>query len=75
MTLEAESPTGEATCHRCENRSTRVHDRYRRTLMEAPLAGRALTIRLAVRRFGCENASCSQTTFSEVTVRHGRRAL
>ncbi|MCD5316817.1 ISL3 family transposase [Kineosporia babensis] len=79
MTLRAESRTCEAVCHRCGASSVRVHGRYRRTLMDAPMSGRTATIRLQVRRFRCENVSCPQATFSEqipeVTHRHARRTV
>ncbi len=79
VTLEAENRTCEGICHRCGTTSERVHGRYRRTLMDAPLAGRAVTIRLWVRRFRCQNADCPQTTFTEqipqVTRRHARRTI
>ncbi|MCD5314856.1 ISL3 family transposase [Kineosporia babensis] len=79
MTLQAESRTCEAICHRCGASSARVHGRYRRTLMDAPMSGRTVTIRLQVRRFRCENVACPQATFSEqipeVTHRHARRTV
>lgn len=47
--------------------------------MDAPLAGRGVTIRLWVRRFRCLNTDCPQTTFTEqipqVTRRHARRTI
>lgn len=43
----------------------RVHSRYVRRVAERPLVGRALVIRLSVRRFFCERESCCRRTFVE----------
>jgi len=56
---------------------TRVHSRYRRRLADAALAGRAVTLRLRVRRFYCDNTGCDACTFVEqlagLTVNWARR--
>ncbi|MQY16878.1 ISL3 family transposase ISFsp1 [Streptomyces sp. RB5] len=61
--LRGRSETG--SCPACGRASRRVHDRYERRLQDLPLAGRAVRIVLAVRRFVCVDAACVQRTFAE----------
>jgi transposase len=58
----------EAVCQRCGQRSRRVHSRYRRRLVDAPVGGRAMQLRLRVRRFFCDNTDCPARTFAEQPV-------
>uniref|UniRef100_UPI003570E431 ISL3 family transposase n=1 Tax=Nocardia testacea TaxID=248551 RepID=UPI003570E431 len=66
-----------ARCQGCESVSARVHSRYRRTLADAAVAGRVVTVQLVVRRFFCPNSDCSAKTFAEqvagLTVKWSRR--
>ncbi|GAA2348616.1 ISL3 family transposase [Dactylosporangium salmoneum] len=55
----------EAGCQACAVPSSRVHSRYRRTLADAPVAGRPFRILLWVRRFFCGNTDCRAKTFTE----------
>lgn len=55
----------EAACPWCGQRSRRVHSRYERRLADAPIAGRAVQVRLRVRRFLCVNTDCAARTFAE----------
>jgi transposase len=43
----------------------RTHSRYERRLADAPIAGRAVQLRLRVRRFFCDNPQCPARTFVE----------
>jgi transposase len=52
-------------CPACSKSSSRVHSRYRRTLTDAPVAGRLIRILLRVRRFFCDNPECGSKTFAE----------
>jgi transposase len=45
--------------------SRRVHSRYRRQLVDAPIAGRPVQLRLRIRRLFCDNAACPARTFAE----------
>ena len=54
-----------AACPACSKFSSRVHSRYRRTLTDAPMAGRLVRILLKVRRFFCDNPECRSKTFAE----------
>lgn len=54
-----------APCPPCGSRSNRVHERYRRTVVNLPCVGRTLVLRIHVRRFRCHNRDCPQVTFAE----------
>ncbi|MER5755866.1 transposase family protein [Streptomyces sp. NPDC002088] len=53
------------TCPDCGIPSRRVHSRYGRQLDDRPIAGRALLLRLTVRRFFCDTPTCLRRTFVE----------
>ncbi|MEV8021363.1 ISL3 family transposase [Streptomyces sp. NPDC086554] len=67
-----------APCPDCGTNSRRIHDRYGRRLADVAAGGQPVAIRLTVRRFRCEAASCPRRTFAEqmegLTVRYGRRS-
>ncbi|MBV9922582.1 MAG: transposase family protein, partial [Pseudonocardia sp.] len=65
MVLEVRLRGDEAACPHCGQPSSRVHSRYRRRLEDAPIAGRAMALRLRVRRFFCDNPGCGSRTFAE----------
>ncbi|WP_412079450.1 ISL3 family transposase (plasmid) [Streptomyces xanthophaeus] len=52
-------------CPGCRAWARRVHSCYERGLTERPLSGRKLLVRLRVRRFFCDRASCRRRTFVE----------
>ncbi|MCX5303092.1 hypothetical protein OG304_06445 [Streptomyces sp. NBC_00160] len=52
-------------CPGCRARARRVHSSYERCLAERPLTGRKLLVRLLVRRFFGDRASCRRRTFVE----------
>jgi transposase len=52
-------------CPRCGQVSVRAHSRYQRRLADAPIAGRAVQLRLQVRRLFCDNTVCATRTFAE----------
>jgi len=54
-----------AVCPGCGQGSTRTHSRYERRLADAPIAGRAVQLRLRMRRFFCDNSQCLARTFVE----------
>ncbi|MFH8753689.1 hypothetical protein ACH4GK_38085 [Streptomyces rimosus] len=45
--------------------SSRVHDRYRRRLADAPLGLAPVVIECVMRRFKCANSRCRAVTFTE----------
>jgi transposase len=77
--IRARAMADEATCPGCGNSSRRVHGWYERRLADAPVGGRAVVIRLRVRKFVCQTLGCVRRIFAEqlagLTVRHGRRSL
>jgi len=52
-------------CPDCGQASSRVHSRYRRWLLDLPSHGRAVQVRVAVRRFRCPIAACPRQVFTE----------
>ena len=66
-------------CPVCQHRSSRIHSRYQRTLQDLPSSGLPVQLRLQVRRFFCDNASCSRKTFAqavpEVAARYARKTV
>lgn len=66
-------------CPACGAASARVHSRYSRVLVDLPSCGRAVRVRLSVRRFRCASPACERRTFAEqvpgVTRHHGRLLL
>ena len=64
----------EGVCLACSKPSSRVHSRYRRTLTDAPVAGRLIRIFLRVRRFFCDSPECRRKTFVEQVDRLTRRS-
>ena len=56
--------TASAACPLCEQSSSRVHSGYRRSLQDLPCCGQVLRLRIAVRRFFCDNAACRRKVFA-----------
>jgi transposase len=63
--MTVRSGADRADCPECGVACGRVHSRYVRTLADLPLGGRAVRLRLAVRRFRCDRATCRQRIFAE----------
>lgn len=55
----------EAACPECGARSSRVHGRYERRLVDRPISGLRTELRLTVRRFRCDEPGCPAKTFAE----------
>jgi len=77
LVIGARVRAGQGVCPRCEQPSGRVHSGYQRRLADTPCGGRRVVIRLSVRRFFCDTASCPKKTFAEqvpgLTARRARR--
>jgi transposase len=75
VVMQARSRAAGAACPACGAWSSQVHSGYVRTVAR----GRAVVIRLAVRRFSCRNPACEAVTFAEqvdgLTGRYLRRSL
>lgn len=65
LLIVARSFSLEAPCPECGRRSGQVHSRYDRRLMDLPSHGRAVHLRVRVRRFRCGNAGCPRMIFGE----------
>ncbi len=63
VALTATSPT--ASCPACGTPSEQVHSRYRRTVADRPIAGRAFVLNLQVRKFRCSHPGCERQVFCE----------
>ncbi len=79
VVIEARSAAAGAACPACGAWSSRVHSGYVRQLADGPAGGRAVLIRLAVRRLLCGNPACPAVTFAErvegLSARYKRRSL
>ena len=75
--VHARARAADGMCPICGTRSRSVHSRYRRTLHDVPCHGRAVVIRVAMRRFRCRAVTCSRLIFAErlpeVAEAYGRR--
>ncbi len=65
VVVEAVAAGGMGTCPACGQASVRVHSRYTRALADLPACGRAVQVRLTVRRFRCADLACARRTFAE----------
>ena len=65
LTLVLKASQTGAACPACTHPSTRIRGRYTRTLADLPCQGRAVRVRLEVRRFVCATRGCPRTTFAE----------
>jgi transposase len=65
VTLTVCSTRGQALCPVCAVSSSRAHSSYVRTIADLPCCGRAVKVRLRVRRFFCGNTDCPRRTFAE----------
>ena len=53
------------TCPDCGRQSKQVHSHYERRLLDLPSHGRAVQVRVVVRRFRCAEPSCQRRIFAE----------
>lgn len=63
LTVAVQGPAAPCPC--CQCTSTRVHSRYRRTVADLPVSGRAVAVVVQVRRFRCLAPSCPRRIFAE----------
>jgi transposase len=54
-----------AICPRCQHPSQSIHSYYHRAPQDLPVSGKTVRLVLRVRRFRCQNPTCSQRTFAE----------
>ena len=65
VTIDIHTIASSALCPGCQCEASRVHSHYQRTLADLPLAHIPVQIHLHVRRFFCDNTTCTRKTFSE----------
>jgi transposase len=65
LLILARSTATTAACPMCGGQSDHVHSGYQRSLADLPSQGRAVAIRLWVRRFRCTTVECRQKIFTE----------
>jgi transposase len=63
LQLTATAPT--AACPRCAVSSSSIHRRYQRHLTDLPWRTHAVHLQLTVRKFFCQNPSCTRRIFTE----------
>jgi transposase len=77
LCIRARARADHGVCPRCSRSSSQVHSAYGRRLADAPVGGHWVLVRLAVRRFFCDNPGCPAVTFTEqidgLTSRRARR--
>ncbi len=56
---------GAAACPGCGGVARRVHSRYVRTLLDLPMGGRSVRLRVLARRLRCDAAGCERRIFVE----------
>ena len=64
-TMHLRAVSAAARCPACGVRSRRVHSRYVRRAADLPWHGVPVALRLGVRRFFCDRASCERRIFCE----------
>lgn len=65
VTIHASTENPAAKCPSCGHSSLRIHSVYQRTLADLPWCGTPVCLRLRVRKFFCDETSCSQRIFAE----------
>ena len=65
LLIAAEARRDASRCPACSTLSTSIHSRYRRQPADLPVSGKAIRLRLTIRRFYCHNPSCPRRTFAE----------
>jgi transposase len=84
LLIEIVATSATSCCPSCSEPSSSIHCHYRRTLRDAPCAGRRVQLVLTVRKFSCRNPYCERKVFAErfpnfvepwarTTIRHGQQ--
>ena len=63
--VEVRSTGASSRCPACGAASRRVHSRYRRRIVDLPMAGRSVELVATMRRFRCEAVLCERSIFTE----------
>jgi transposase len=65
LLIEIVATSATSCCPSCSQPSSSIHCHYRRTLRDAPCAGRRVQLCLTVRKFSCRNPYCERKVFAE----------
>jgi transposase len=65
LVIEIATTSATSCCPLCSQPSSSIHCHYRRTLRDAPCAGRPVHLLLTVRKFSCRNPYCERKVFAE----------
>jgi transposase len=65
LLIEIVATAATSCCPSCFQLSSSIHCHYRRTLRDAPCAGRRVHLVLTVRKFTCRNPYCERKVFAE----------
>src|SRR5262245_1959230 len=65
LVVEAHSAQAQVSCPACQQPSLRVHSHYCRTARDLPVSEHSVRLLLHVRRFFCDNETCTRRTFTE----------
>ncbi|MEM7330958.1 MAG: ISL3 family transposase [Chloroflexota bacterium] len=65
VTIQASLRRRPSPCPKCNELSNQVHGYYQRTIKDLPILSSIVWLKLRVRRFRCQNATCSQQTFTQ----------
>jgi hypothetical protein len=65
LLIEIVATSATSCCPSCSEPSSSIHCHYRRTLRDAPCAGRRVQLCLTVRKFSCRNPYCERKVFAE----------
>jgi transposase len=65
LSITAIASSHTSICPACQHVSHRVHSYYIRSPQDLPVSGQPVQLILRVRRFRCQNRSCTQQTFVE----------
>lgn len=63
--VHAESTSKCGRCPSCGTDTQRVHSYYERSLLDLPLGEQGVKLRIRVKRFRCQQNSCTRRTFAE----------
>ncbi len=73
LTVVISSTEARAACTSCGTTASHIHSRYQRRLSDLPVSGYPVKLLVEVRRFFCQNPSCSRKTFAEALLLLARR--
>ena len=65
ITVHVHATSPSAACPRCGTTGSRIHSRYQRTIADVAFGGRALKLKLRVRKWICPDTACPQQIFAE----------